>query len=291
MSKAPADATGCSKIQSLNDFVKGQQDVVKNPKNAFFDLSRKYYIGKYDDKDNKKEIHVMSYLLLKDGSNYVKDLSMDIIQTNQGCMPIVKTFEWNSYNKDEFVKALKFYNYRGDCALRRQFVADTGFMNHDFKTYDTSVLHFGNSIIFYQRKDKWHKLMQYNVVQDELIELEEFVLEEPVDDGIKYHIMFSSEFGQSRERALDQKNNEKTVYAFLEGTFIICQTYQLDERLKYTNKELVIFKIEKGLITRLGGPGTKQKPLKEAIQYVGHKIDIKINEETGLEEETGKITF
>ena len=119
MNKAPPDATGCSNIQSLNDFVKGQQDVVKNPKNAFFDLSRKYYIGKYDDKDNKKEIQVMSYLLLKDGSNYVKDLSMDIIQTNQGCMPIVKTFEWNSYNKDEFVKGLKFYNYRGDCGLKR----------------------------------------------------------------------------------------------------------------------------------------------------------------------------
>lgn len=126
---------------------------------------------------------------------------------------------------------------------------------------------------------------------DELIELEEFVLQEPVDDGIKYHIMFSNEFGQSRERALDQKNNEKSVYQFLEGTFIICQTYQLDERLKYTNKELIIFKIEKGLITRLGGPGTKQKPLKEAIQYIGHKVDVKENKESGLEEETGKITF
>lgn len=99
--------------------MKGQQDVVVNPKIAFFDLSRKYYTGKYDDKNNKKEIHVMSYLLLKDGSNYVKDLSMDIIQTNQGCMPIVKTFEWNSYNKDEFVKGLKFYDYRGDCGLKR----------------------------------------------------------------------------------------------------------------------------------------------------------------------------
>lgn len=51
---------------------------------------------------------------------------MDIITTNQGCMPIVKTFEWNAYNKhlqnkeniynkQKYIKALKFYDYRGDC--------------------------------------------------------------------------------------------------------------------------------------------------------------------------------
>lgn len=89
---------------------------------------------------------------------------------------------------------------------------------------------------------------------------------------------------------MDQKNNEKTVYQFLEGTFIICQTYQLDDRLKYTNKELIIFKIEKGLIVQLGGPGTKQKALKEAIQYVGHKVEVVVNGD-GIEEETGKVTF
>lgn len=75
----------------------------------------------------------------------------------------------------------------------------------------------------------------------------------------------------------------------MEGTFIICQTYQLDERLKYTNKELILFKIEKGLIRRLGGPGTKQKPLKEAIQYVGHKVEV--TEAQGCEMPTGKIIF
>ena len=32
---------------------------------------------------------------------------MEIIQTNQGCMPIIKTFEYNAYNKNKFVKALK----------------------------------------------------------------------------------------------------------------------------------------------------------------------------------------
>lgn len=58
--------------------------------------------------------------------NFIKNLSMDIITTNQGCMPIIKTFEWNAYNKhlqnkeniynkQKYIKALKFYDYRGDC--------------------------------------------------------------------------------------------------------------------------------------------------------------------------------
>ena len=92
----------------------GVTAVTKNPRKQFFELSRSYYTDKYD-KDNKKTITVKSYLITEDYQNYVKDLSMDIIQTNQGSMPIIKTYEWNAYNKHKFVKALKFYNYRTDC--------------------------------------------------------------------------------------------------------------------------------------------------------------------------------
>lgn len=42
---------------------------------------------------------------------------MDIIQTQQGCMPVVKTFEYNAYNVAQFYKALKFYDYRKGCEL------------------------------------------------------------------------------------------------------------------------------------------------------------------------------
>lgn len=82
-------------------------------------------------------------------------------------MPIIKTFEWNAYQKHKFVKALKFYDYRGDCSKKKQIIVDEGFMNVDYRTYDTSLLHFGNSIIFYKREEKWHKLQQYNVVTNE----------------------------------------------------------------------------------------------------------------------------
>ena len=89
---------------------------------------------------------------------------MDILQTNQGCMPIVKTFEWNAYSKHKFCKALKFYNYRGDCKLSKQFVVDEGVMHENFQNYDVSLLHFGNTILFYKREENWHKLMMYDVL-------------------------------------------------------------------------------------------------------------------------------
>jgi len=64
-SNAPQDAKGCSQIQSLKQYIQGVNHEIKNPRNAFFDLSRHYYNSKYD-KDNKKEITVRSYLITED---------------------------------------------------------------------------------------------------------------------------------------------------------------------------------------------------------------------------------
>jgi hypothetical protein len=61
--------------------MQGTQNFVKNPKNQFFDLSRDYYTGRYKG-GNKNVITVKSYLITEDYQNYVKDLSMEIIQTN-----------------------------------------------------------------------------------------------------------------------------------------------------------------------------------------------------------------
>ena len=120
-------------------------------------MSRDYYTGKYKG-NNYKCIKVRSYLITEKHENFIKDLSMEIIQTNQGCMPIIKTFEFNAYNSKKFVKALKFYNYKTDCALKDQIIVDEGVMCERFRTYDTSLLHFGNCIIFYKREENWHKL-------------------------------------------------------------------------------------------------------------------------------------
>jgi hypothetical protein len=50
---------------------------------------------------------------------------------------------------------------------------------------------FGNSIIFYKREDNWHKLCQYDVVSNELKEIEGYSIKEPINEDIRYHIIFS----------------------------------------------------------------------------------------------------
>jgi len=72
-------------------------------------------------------------------------------------------------------------------------------MHKDFRTYDTSLLHFGNSIIFYKREENWHKLYMYDVVKNDSVELEGYQIEEPIGQEIRYHVMFSKQFGGSRK--------------------------------------------------------------------------------------------
>jgi len=36
-----------------------------------------------------------------------------------------------------------------------QVIVDNGVMDEAYKTYDTSTLHFGNSVIFYKKFEKW----------------------------------------------------------------------------------------------------------------------------------------
>jgi len=62
---SPKDASGCTKIQTLKEYIMGIQSEQKNPKTNFFDLSRDYYTGRYKG-DNKKTIVVKSYLITED---------------------------------------------------------------------------------------------------------------------------------------------------------------------------------------------------------------------------------
>jgi hypothetical protein len=157
--KAPVDAVGPKAIKSLDEHINGGGGGGdrKNPKTSFFELSGNYYTGKYKD-ENIKRIMVKSYLITEDLKNYINDMSMEIIQTHQGCVPVIKTFEKNAYDENKFVKALKFYdikgplNEKGLCNREHQLIVDEGPMCEEFKTLDTSLLHYENSIIFYQRE-------------------------------------------------------------------------------------------------------------------------------------------
>mmetsp|Transcript_38034 Transcript_38034/g.58059 ORF Transcript_38034/g.58059 Transcript_38034/m.58059 type:complete len:316 (-) Transcript_38034:3951-4898(-) len=198
---------------------------------------------------------------------------MDIIQTNQGCMPIIKTFEYNAYNKHKFVKALKFYNYRTDGKLRKQIIVDEGVMHEDFRTYDSSLLHFGNTIIFYKREENWHKLQQYDVVKNQLVELEGYQIEEPIGQEIRYHVMFSKPFVFNRKQK--EKHKHMTVHEFLADQFVICQSYQINDQLQYLNMPIVMFQMRD--MSQMISPENEPKILPEAIQYVCHFKEEKTN--------------
>jgi hypothetical protein len=70
-------------------------------------------------------------------------------------MPIVKTYEENAYDSSNFVKALKFYDYKRDGKLLAQYKVDDGVMDETYRTFDISTLHWQNYVIFYVRFEKW----------------------------------------------------------------------------------------------------------------------------------------
>jgi len=90
-----------------------------------------------------------------DNKNYLKNLTVDIIQTPQGNMPFVKTYEYDYHNPNNFVKSIKFYDFRKECKLLNQVKVDEGLMDETYVNYDISTLHFKNFVIFYVRYDKW----------------------------------------------------------------------------------------------------------------------------------------
>lgn len=78
---APEDASKCVKVESLQSYIKNEAKMIKNPRRSYFELSRRYYKAKYPDGDNKRVIEVESFLHTKDNKNYLRNLSLDIIQT------------------------------------------------------------------------------------------------------------------------------------------------------------------------------------------------------------------
>jgi len=193
--KAPDDATKCVPVQGLKEQIRSGRQTIQNPRRTYFDLSRKYYKAKYPDGDNKKTIRVESFLQTKDNRNYLKNLSMDIIQTQQGNMPVVKAYEENAYDATQFVKAIKFYDYRRNGELLNQYKLDEGVFDEAYRTYDTSTLHFGNYVIFYLKFEKWLQLQVYDVIENTKQEIPTYQIEMPQAKDIRYHPIFSKPFG------------------------------------------------------------------------------------------------
>ena len=111
-------------------------------------------------------------------------------------MPVVKTYEYDYNDSNNFVKAIKFYDYRNDCKLMHQFKVDSGVMDESYRTLDISTLHFQNFVIFYVRYEKWLQLQKFDVILGKQEEIPGYQIEMPNPDDVHYHPIFSQEFGQ-----------------------------------------------------------------------------------------------
>jgi hypothetical protein len=141
-------------------------------------------------------------------------------------------------------------------------------MHENFRTYDTSLLHFGNTILFYKREENWHKLQQYDVVNGGLVELEGYQIEEPIGQEIRYHVIFSKEFGKAK-RLSPSRASKMSVHEFLRDKFVIAQSYRITEQLQYINMNMVMWSMS-DMSRQLAPSSGQHKVLEEAIQYVGH---------------------
>ena len=221
---APDDAKGCKKIDSLKEYIKNEAKLIQNPRKAYFQLSKKYYEGKYPAGHTKKTIKVESFVATQDNKNYLRNLTLDVIQSQQGNMPVVKTYEYDYNNSNNFVKALKFYDYKNDCKLLQQVKVDAGFMDEQYRTLDISTLHFQNNVIFYARSGGWLQLQKFDVIAGKLEEIPNYQIQIPNPDEIVYHPIFSQEFGQP-----NYGTGHLQLKEFLDQQFVICQEYRTSD--------------------------------------------------------------
>lgn len=105
------------RIDSLKQYIKNEAKLIQNPRRAYFQLSRNFYKNKYPEGHIKKQITVDSHVITQDKSNYLRHMTVDVIRTKQGNVPMVKTFEHDYHNASGFIKAIKFYDVRNDCKL------------------------------------------------------------------------------------------------------------------------------------------------------------------------------
>jgi len=186
-------------------------------------------------------------------------------------MPFVKAFEVNYNNQRQYVKTIKVYNSRGDQKLANQVIVDQGFVHQQYRTYDTSVLKYGNSILFYKRDEQTLQLCQYDLVTNQCGVLQGYEINEPVGQDVRYHVMFSTEFGENVKKA----EKYRDVHHFLSMQFVACQSYRSNE-VEFSNMPLVMWRMNAMKNSDMLRPHSGQhQVLAEPIQAVCHTKDPK----------------
>lgn len=75
--------------------------------------------------------------------------------------------------------------------MRNQFLVDEGIAHQNYRVFDTSVLKYGNTLLFYRREEYTHRLIQYNVVDHSANVLQGYDVLEPAGQDVRYHIIIS----------------------------------------------------------------------------------------------------
>ena len=136
-------------------------------------------------------------------------------------MPVIKTFEQNAYDSTKFIKAVKFYDYRRegkDIPLTKgvdgkyhQFLIDEGWLDESYRTLDVSLLYFGNYVLFYSREERWLQLQAYDVINKKKETMIKYQIEMPKEEDVRYHPIFSKEFGIKTKNIYEKSGNKLTL--------------------------------------------------------------------------------
>ena len=81
-------------------------------------------------------------------------------------------------------------------------------MDDAYRTYDVSMLHYMNCVIFYKRFEKWFQLQVYDVVENTQKEMPGYQIDEPQDKNIRYHPIFSKKFGWKAKNIFEKSGKK-----------------------------------------------------------------------------------
>ena len=87
---------------------------------------------------------------------------------------------------------------------------DEGWMDNEYKTWDTSYIVLRNFVFFYKRDQNSFKLQQYDLIKNEIYELDGYTIKEPAAaENIHFQIIFSKnleDFDQDKKLLISVEN-------------------------------------------------------------------------------------
>lgn len=84
-------------------------------------------------------------------------------------------------------------------------------MDESYRTLDVSLLYFGNYVLFYSREERWLQLQAYDVINKKKETMIKYQIEMPKEEDVRYHPIFSKEFGIKTKNIYEKSGNKLTL--------------------------------------------------------------------------------